>query len=334
MQCFALQMVLQKAGHQVEIVHIELPVGILSWKGKLDYHIQNERNKRFRKKYYSKVTRVYHFAEQLRRNPPVADVYIVGSDQVWNPFITQKFGPEAFFLDFVPQGCRKVAYAASFGASAWTSLGTERDEEIRKLVSQFDAVSVRELDGVEICTRAFGRQDAVAVIDPVFLLEDYSSIIGSGNPTMQQVICYPLCFNEVTRDVFLQISGDMNLKPISFSRSIRGKGVKIRFFSSISKWLKTISRSQIVVTNSFHCMAFCILFHRKFIVTPPHPGRESRMLSMLSQLGIEDRYVESLSDFQKRKMQLYREIDYKAVDEKLNLLRRKSMDYLLNSLGR
>ena len=332
MQCYALQTVLLNAGHNVEIIHIELPSGRLSWKGKLDQYILNSKNERFRKKHYSKITLTYHSAEELRQNPPIADVYIVGSDQVWNPALTQAFGSEAFFLDFVPKGCKKIAYAASFGASVWISLGADKDAQIRKFVSLFDAISVRETDGVKICNQVFGRNDAVSVIDPVFLLDDYSQIVGECNKVQKQVICYPLFMNDATREVFSEVSCDLKLTPISYTPSLCGGEIKVRMFSSIPVWLKAIKQSEIVVTNSFHCMAFCILFHKRFIVTPPVPGRESRILSMLSQLGIEDRYVKSTSDYQMRKTILYKDIDYTTVDERLRLLRQESTDFLLRSL--
>lgn len=332
MQCYALQTVLANMGHDVEIIHVELPSKGLSWKGKVDKFLLNMQNFRFRKHFYSKISHKYRSADELRKNPPIADVFIVGSDQVWNPAITQDFGTEAFFLDFAPQGCRKIAYAASFGTSVWTSLGKEKDEDIRSLVQLFDGVSVRELSGIDICNDIFGRKDAVSVIDPVFLLEDYTDIIGKCSKQNGEIMCYPLCSNSETKDVFLEVARDLNLSAVSFSRSISGSGVKVRLFSSIPGWLKAIAQSSFIVTNSFHCMAFCILFHKQFVVTPPHLGRESRMLSMLSLLGIKERYVTSIEDFQNRKCELYKEIDYDCVDKRLRVLRGESLKFLKDNL--
>lgn len=332
MQCYALQTVLHNMGHQVEVIHIELPSKGLSLKGKIDKYILNRQNKNFRKKYYRDITDVYYSAEELRKNPPIADVYIVGSDQVWNPSITKGFGIESFFLDFVPDGCKKIAYAASFGSSIWTSLGKEKDNEIQQLIKQFNAVSVRELDGVEICEKEFGRKDVCSVIDPVFLLNDYSQIISDAIEDKNQVLCYPLYSTSEIKNVFLEISKDLGMTPVSFSRSIRGENIKLKIFSSIPTWLKTIYSSKFIVTNSFHCMAFCILFHKKFIVLPPYPGKESRMISMLKQLGIEDRYVKSMKDFEERKDLLYNDIEYDKVDEKLNILRQNSLRFIINNL--
>lgn len=332
MQCYALSRVLQNMGHQVKIIHIELPSKGLSWKGQLDRYLLNLQNKRFRKKYYPGISEVYRSADELRKNRPAADAFVVGSDQVWNPSITKAFGTEAFFLDFVPDGCKRIAYAASFGVSVWASVGKEKEEEIGRLLHKFDAVSVRELDAVDICKSIFNFPNALPVIDPVFLLDDYTSITGSDGRMADEVICYPLCTNEETKFVFRAVSAELNLIPISYSRSIRGGSTKVKLFSSIPNWLKAIRRSRMIVTNSFHCMAFCILFRKKFIVTPPFPGRESRMLSMLNRLGLESRYVRSIGDFLERKEELYAEIDYNDVNSRLSALRRESLIFLINSI--
>lgn len=332
MQCYALSRVVAEMGHEVQVIHIELPRSKMSWKGKIDVSVLNFRYGRFRKQFYPIETIAYHSAEELRTNIPKADAYIVGSDQVWNPAITSAFGSEVFFLDFVPEDCKRIAYAASFGSSVWVSLGKEKDEEVKRLLHRFNAISVRELDGVDICRSQFGIDNAVAVIDPVFLLNDYSNIIGRSISVKNEVMCYPLCTNEATKSIFMQVAADLNLAPISYSRAIRGNGIKVKMFTTIQGWLRGIKSSQIVVTNSFHCMAFCILFHKKFIVTPPAVGRESRMLSMLSLLGLSNRYVSTISDYYKRKDYLLSEIDYNNVQTLLEQLRSDSISYLKSIL--
>ncbi len=332
MQCYALQKVLSDMGHEVEVILIELPPSRMSFKGRVDKAILNWKNRRFRSKYYLSTTRAYHSAEELRSNPPVADVYIVGSDQVWNSSITGRFGAESFFLDFAPKGVKKIAYAASFGSSFWVSAGTEKDEKISQLIKQFVAISVREINGVDICKQTFGVDCAVSVIDPVFLLSDYSCIVGRAEPTNNNVICYPLCVNDATKGVFVQTAQDIGGTPVSFNRAIRGNGIHVKMFSSIPYWLKSLMKAKFIVTNSFHCMAFCIIFHKNFIVTPPHKDRESRMVSILQQLGIGERYVSSLKDFASRKHSLYKDIDYSSVSDKLKSLRLASLNFLRTNL--
>ena len=254
----------------------------------------------------------------------------MGSDQVWNPNITKDFGIEAFFLDFVPDNKRKIAYAASFGESDW--IPTKQDKHIKGLLQRFDRISVRELTGINICKDTFGITDVNVVVDPVFLLDNYASILGNVKKQKDNIVCYPLCTNDTIKTVFNEASTDLHLLPISFAKSIGGNGINVKLFSSIQYWLRRINQASMVVTNSFHCMAFCIIFRKNFIVTPPHKGRESRIVSMLEQLGIPDRYVQSIEDYRHRKFDLYNDIDYVEVSARLNVLRMKALDFLKESL--
>ena len=99
----------------------------------------------------------------MAHNPPVADRYIVGSDQVWNTFYeTGRDG--AFYLDFVQSGDR-ISYAASFSHveidDIWKNF-------IKEKLLKFKAVSVREYHGLKIL-ESMGIKGSW-VLDPVFLL--------------------------------------------------------------------------------------------------------------------------------------------------------------------
>ena len=329
MQCYALSRVLRDWGHKVEIIHIELPHSKMSIKGYIDMLFTNIQNIRFRSKFYPKISRTYHSAEELKSNPPEADLYIVGSDQVWNPELTKQFGATAFFFDFLDNNQKRISYAASFGKSKWDS--TKEDEQIKNLIHKFNAISVREQDATDICKDTFGI-DAKTVLDPVFLPDNYDSIVGKKRKDSNNIVYYPLCLNEQTNKIMLAVKNELQSNVISYVRSTKGKGFKVRMFTHITNWLKDIRNAKIIVTNSFHCMAFCIIFNKKFIVTPPYRGRENRMLSILSQLGIENRYVSSIEDFNKRKSELLGEINYDAVNKKLHILHSDSLDFLKKNI--
>ena len=330
MQCYALAKTIKQMGHKAKIVHISLPKGHFSFKGKVFNYINNIIYSLFRLKYYHNVTRKYVSSCELIKNPPKSDIYIVGSDQVWNPALTKTFGSEAFFLDFVPKEKKKIAYAASFGMSIWGK--TDQDQRIKGLLHQFDAISVRELDGIDICKKTFNINNVVSVLDPVFLIEDYNNLIGKKRKIKDQVMCYPLCINQETDFIFKETIKDLGLKGISFNKHISGANIKIRNFSSIINWLKCIAQSKFVITNSFHCMAFCIIFKKQFIITPPFKGKESRITSLLDQLGLKERYIKSIEDFKDRKIELYQGINYDTVSEKLKCLRNFSLDFLKNNI--
>ncbi len=330
MQCYALAKIFHKLGHTATIIHIELPSGHLNFKGRILTTITNWKNELFRKRYYPSITKAYHNAVELRASCPKADVYVVGSDQVWNPSITGSFGAESFFLDFVPPGKRKIAYAASFGVSEWQH--SPIDNKIGHLLHQFDAISVRELNGIDICRETFGITNVQAVLDPVFLIKDYSNITGSSVAPQKQAMYYPLTVDETIRDIFLSTTTELHLKPLSFSTSVMGKDIQTKLFSSIPEWLRHIKSSEFIVTNSFHCIAFSIIFNKSFIATPPAKGKEARILSILKQLNLESRYVRSKEEFLQRKSELLQPINYKTVNPNLDNLRAQSIEFLTRHL--
>ena len=116
----------------------------------------------FHKDYLIQGTR-YRTHQELMDNPPIADIYIVGSDQIWNTFYeTGRDG--AFYLDFVKQGL-KASYSASF---SYTEICEEWKKKISFWLKDFNKIAVREYHGVEIL-KDLGF-DGYWVLDPVFLL--------------------------------------------------------------------------------------------------------------------------------------------------------------------
>ena len=121
---------------------------------------------RFHEKYIPTGTVKYTTNEELINNLPDADVFICGSDQIWNSFFQNGKDP-AFYLNFVPDEKKKIAYAASFAIDL---LEEAVKPLVRKNVSRLDFIGVRETSGVRILNE-LGIAKAVQVLDPVFLLE-------------------------------------------------------------------------------------------------------------------------------------------------------------------
>jgi len=116
---------------------------------------------------YVKLSKGSYFTiNDIQRNLPAADVYMTGSDQVWNTFYDGFIDP-TFFLKFVPDGKRKISYAASFGRSV---LSKQELDKLKGYITSYDCLSVRESSGVEII-KEMGRYDVHHVLDPTFLLD-------------------------------------------------------------------------------------------------------------------------------------------------------------------
>ena len=191
LQAYALMKYLQNKGHKVEIIDykptylsghynlfsvnnpawntnfikkaiylfVKFPGALLALKRKRAFD-------QFTEKYLSITQTQYVSNEQLTQDPPKADIYICGSDQIWNCLFPNGKDP-AFYLDFVPKDKRKISYAASF---ATQQIPQEYKKFVKNKISNLDNISVRETSGIEIL-KNLGITHGTQVVDPVFLLD-------------------------------------------------------------------------------------------------------------------------------------------------------------------
>ena len=330
MQCYALMKTLQKTGYDVEFIDAQLPLEKKSLVGYIFYWLSHYIVAPFRRKNGFKYTRKYRTYDDLYKNPPKADVFVVGSDQIWNTEITNIFDPRVYFFGYVKEG-KKIAYAASFGKDEWTK--TIHDEQIIKDVSLFDAISVREDSGIDICKNTFKRDDAKTVLDPTLLLDgnDIRALFKKNSTSHKNkyMYVYLLYKDEKVCSIIDEISRKCNLT-IKGNTTQKGMLNKLLSIESVEGWLQNIENAELVVTNSFHCMAMCILLHKPFYVIPTFPGREIRMTTLLDKLGISNRYISSSTDI--KNFNYKKSINYAEVDNKLDFYRKVSLEFLNKSL--
>lgn len=233
----------------------------------------------------------YTSIEELKRNPPQADIYITGSDQVFGGWL------EPNFLTFAPKGKPRVAYAASFGKRELTS---EHQAHIINWLQAFDAVSVRERSGVEICLKMGVKTRHL--LDPTLLLdaEDYLPDNTPRAETSKYIFCY-----------FIHEKKAANLRIDDISKFSSEKEVKLKVTGiegpeqvvprrylcqySPEKWLNHYRYADYVFTNTFHGTVFCIIFHKKFCVLLQKGTtiqQNERIYSLLEMFGLQDRILE------------------------------------------
>lgn len=210
------------------------------------------------------------------------DAFICGSDQVWSPLAIPL--RKHFFLTFAKR--KKIAYAASFGVSDLPGFHRRR---MLRYIDRIDCVSLRENTGREIIRKYLGRDCTVAV-DPVFLLprERWTEI--AGRPDDEE---YAFLF-------FLNRNDEAVARVESLMRE---RGVPIRTMEGISapeEFVRRISGAKYVFTDSFHAMAFSLIFHRDFYCfkrdLPPQIQQESRLTDLLRDLSVTGRYAERADD--------------------------------------
>lgn len=275
----------------------------------------------------------YHNIRQLQLNPPNAELYIVGSDQVWAQILNNR-NNRAFFLDFGKSETKRIAYAPSFVVNEYPA--AYRDD-LKQLLKRFNAVSVREYSGVDIC-KSVGIE-ATKVLDPTFLLErkDYLSLISEPIKKKKQIFIYSLNISSSEQIRWEELKKDAKEKDLKIivtpskgyfdANELFGSEVEY-LYATPQQWLKTIAESEFVVTPSFHGVAISIILGTPFVYVPLKGKFESgnaRIIDLLSDLSLNNRII---SDNQPYDSIISNYIDWEFVSKALKLYKKASYDYL------
>lgn len=286
----------------------------------------------FNQTYLPPFTKELKNEQDFKEQYPQADLYIVGSDQVWNLSITQS-QKKIFFFSFLKDEAR-ISYAASFGGSTQWSGTPKETQEINQLLKKFKGISVRENSGISILHDIF-HLNGVEVLDPTLLLSsiEYDKLAEKSNlEASQDLYAYKFIINDIWLETLKFISEETETKLRMDCETIQLPNVPFNPALSIEGWLKLIKTAKFVVTDSFHCTVFCILFKKQFIVSPSYSGGEGRMLSFLKKLGLEDRFYYTTKDIRKNAKAWKTPIDYDKVYQKLNYHKEQSRKYLMSYL--
>jgi len=274
----------------------------------------------FRLKYLNVSETIYANKDDLINNPPKADAYICGSDQIWNPNFFRGENDEcAYFLKFGSTDIARIAYAPSFGVS---SLSQEWTKRVSYNLERFDAVSVREKNALSIAS-TLGRKDAVWVPDPTLLLQadKYKKLFNLSATNNNYIFSYIL--DKPSREVILQTKAYVSQffsSPCFEAYERNNTKVFLRGVLAPCSWLSMLMNSKFVMTNSFHCAVFSILFRRPFIIIPlagATAGMNGRIESLLEKTGLEDRIVREYDKDNVMKL-CKNEINWDTVEEKIN----------------
>lgn len=281
---------------------------------------------------FLELTELCETKKELKKLNDKIDIFLVGSDQVWRAG-KLRFSPEYFF-NFVEKNKRKISYAASFGLNKWNGniLSTFI---VKKLIKKFDFISVREESGKDICKDIFGVESS-CVLDPTLILpkENYYKIIETCTRSIElenNYIAYMILDeNSLVKEYSEKIANDLNcnLKHIKGEKS-RGNIFK---YSKVEEWLSYIKNAELVITDSFHCVAFSIIFNKKFIVLANPARGIARLENLLKLVGLENRLFVKIEDIFRNKI-LTENIDYEEVEKKLSVHREYSVNFLKKALG-
>jgi len=221
----------------------------------------------FIKKELPNTTTVMYTSEELRKTIASSslDAVIVGSDQVWRmAYIGDNY--RDYFLGFASsKKTKKIAYAASFGASSWER--PDLAESVSTLLKDFTSVSVREDSGVDMCNTVFNISQAKHVLDPTFLpdISYYDNIIKREYNTNKNIHLFNYILDKTPQKngIIKDISESLNLKidTIYLDNNLKDFVKKGVLKPSMGEWLYHFKTANFIVTDSFHGTVFSILFN-------------------------------------------------------------------------
>ena len=283
----------------------------------------------FLERYIHLTERIYRSNEELSENIPKADLYITGSDQVWNSHINK--GIEyPYYLAFTPENSRRIAFSASFGLNA---LPDNEKAETKRLLQRYEAISVRESNALPIL-EGLGILNGQNVLDPTFMLPiqqwlelaEYSAV-----PKERYVLVYQLRANSLFDKYVLDFSKEKKIRIVRinyyYHNAFKNKGCIT--CPTPNEVIGLLDRADYVLTDSFHATAFSIMLHKKFKVILPDYF-SGRIHSILQKVGMQDHILTSFEDFES----IDGEIDYNSVDRMLDVERKTSYSWLNNAISR
>lgn len=256
--------------------------------------------RRFRRKYLTTSRRALESSREIYEWGNEIDVFVAGSDQIWNPEITEGF-QEGYFCTFRQwrrEKSRYVAYAASIGAKR---LPQEYDAALSGLLSWFDVISLREPQSASYIRDLCGKEPSL-VLDPVFLLDktEWEALWRRGKANKRRekgyIAVYYTEYNPAMAQYLQRLEKRTGLEVLI----LRPKWGMCHWTDRAScvvcgdpvRFLQWIGEAEYVVTNSFHGTALSILFQRPF-ATFAHSTRGARMTDLLTCTHLTGRLAET-----------------------------------------
>ena len=304
LQAYALQTFLRNMGHEVEFIN---------YRGKRKYTIRDYVAKKPIRLLYKLLDRfnAYRFEKfknfgsilnrgnieytnlaDLQNAPPLYDVYIAGSDQIWNLGASYTLN-KVYFLDFGTKKIKKIAYAASMGQC---NVPEYLNQTIFNLLLNFSFISLREFKAYTYVQTLFGDSKKIyQVPDPTFLITkfDYQKLLDLSVKIKKPYIAsYILA--EFGKEQKLAINYIKKIKKHSIV-NLRNPDTCVRLHGatniivSPSEWLNYIFNSEFNICCSFHAVVFSLIFHKPFIVVTPYENE--RINSLLSLMNLKSRIV-------------------------------------------
>lgn len=318
LQCYALQQYLLSLGHDAYVIdynkkelwegynwrdrHYESLICRISFKMPIRLFRYVKRTR----KPFLRYRKFQYFQEHILRLSPVEsimkapyDLILIGSDQVWNTEITHGFDPYYWGTFDHPDTTKIATYAASLRA-IWKK---EDHDKVFRYLKNLDGISVRENATKGYLNKVFPQLEVSLVPDPVLLLSSSQWEDISIRPQIRKpyVFFYQAEAIDKIHHLAEEIAKQRGLPLITLSAYVNAVNSKECHTSSPQEFLGWILNAELVVTSSFHALAFCILFQKKFYAVNLNTGQDERLNNLVTKFGLQDRLIDSEDEFKELK---------------------------------
>ena len=325
LQAYAMQIIFKKHFENVELINYvckKIDSSILLYRG-----INLKKIIRFPLDIYIHINHLLFRKRFLNLSPKCDvinykqyDTIVVGSDQIWNLDITNDIN---YYLP--NSNGLKFSYAASFGKDQLKKFNTNYD--IYNLLKKFNSVSVREKENIkELQMNGISSRED---LDPILMLskEEWIESLNIREKKKKYILLYLAEESRDSIDLAVKLSKKYNLDVIYCTNRIRRiKGIKIRNFVGIKRWLQYVYNADLILTNSYHCLSFSILFNKNVIITKlgSKVSNITRLTDIIKKvckidnINLKDGHYEMV------------DVNWNEVNKNIDYLRNKSFDYINN----
>lgn len=285
--------------------------------------------KSFSDKYLDTASRTYFSKEDIEKDIESGDIFVAGSDQIWNPDLTDGLS-DIYTLNFDKEDVKKIIYGASLGNE---ELLKKNASDFKAKLAGLDLISIREQSVIASLEQICGKK-VEQVIDPTLLLDKLSwdKLISENNtvdlPHEKYILVYTLFESDEVTKMANYLSKVTGFKVVHFRKYNAYENELMNLYSKgPADFVNAFKNAAYVITNSFHGTVFSLIFERKFYSVLPST-RAGRIKDLLNNLDLNDRIVQDINQ-----INLEDQIDYISTKEKIGALKVKSIEYLKKGIG-
>lgn len=295
------------------------------------YNLIKRKNRKSKKayiKFADKFLRIEKNFKDIEDISSKFDVYICGSDQIWSSH--NQFNPY-YYLGYTKK--KKIAYAPSTGTGKCSD---EYKQNTKPFLEEITHISVREESGAQLLS-SFINQQITVVLDPTLLLtsDDWDKVENKIEIDTPYILCYFLTPNKWYVDFVKKyaITHNIQIKIFNTNPEYKKLGFDV-VEAGPSEFISYIKKAEKIFTDSYHASIFSIIYHKDFVTFKRFEDngkndQNSRIADLFNKLGMNHYFIG------KEQLDIIETLyipDYTIIDEKISVLKAKSIEYLKHSI--